>query len=87
MVDFDDAALTGLILALVEAAKRTGLPARYAPLLSLVLGIAAGGFILHPGDIVQGIVSGFAMGLAAVGLYSGAKNVVRRNQDGSESVH
>ena len=80
MVGFDDAALTGLILAMVEAAKRTGLPAKYAPLLSLVLGMAAGVFILQPGDIVQGIVSGVAMGLAAVGLYSSAKNVTKGSE-------
>ena len=75
MVGFDDAALVGLIMALVEAAKRTGLPAKYAPLLSLALGIAAGVFIMSPGDVIQGIWSGIAMGLSAVGLYSGVKNV------------
>lgn len=79
MVGFDDAALVGLIMALVEAAKRTGMPTRFAPLLALALGVVAGVFLVSPGDVVQGIVSGIAMGLASVGLYSGAKNVVRRD--------
>ena len=87
MVGFDDAAFVGLIMALVQLAKETGLSARFAPLLSLTLGIAAGVFVLSPGDVVQGVLSGIAMGLSAVGLYSGTKNVVRRNQDGSKSVH
>jgi len=75
MVGFDDAAFVGLIMALVQLAKETGLPARFAPLLALALGIAAGVFIMSPGDVIQGIWSGIAMGLSAVGLYSGTKNV------------
>src|SRR5690554_7580483 len=79
MVGFDDAALVGLIMALVEAAKRTGMPARFAPLLALALGVVAGVFLVSPGDVVQGVVWGIAMGLVFVGLYSGGKNVVRRD--------
>jgi len=58
-------------------AKRSGLPARWAPLLSLALGVAAGIFVVSPGDVVQGILAGVDIGLAAVGLFSGAKNVVK----------
>lgn len=64
-----------LILALVEGCKRAGLPAKYSPLLALVLGLVAGVFLLHPGDLAQGVVVGVAVGLAATGLYSGSKNV------------
>ena len=80
MVGFDDAAMVGLIMALVEAAKRTGMPARFAPLLALVLGIGAGVFFIAPGDYAQGILFGIALGLSAVGLYSGTKNVVRKEE-------
>ena len=82
MVGFDDAAIVGLIMALVQLAKETGLPARFAPLLALALGVVAGVFVLSPGDVVQGIVSGVAMGLAAVGLYSGSKNVFKKTENG-----
>jgi len=75
MVGFDDAALVGLIMALVQLAKETGFPAKYSPILALALGIAAGVFIISPGDVIQGIWYGIAMGLSAVGLYSGTKNV------------
>lgn len=77
MIGFDDAALTGIIVGLVQLAKETGLPARWAPLLSLALGVAAGIFVVSPGDVVQGILAGVAMGLAAVGLFSGVKNVAK----------
>jgi len=80
MVGFDDAVLTGLIVGLVELAKRSGLPARWAPLLSLALGVAAGIFVVSPGDVVQGILNGVAMGLAAVGLFSGVKNVAKGSE-------
>jgi len=80
MVGFDDAAVVGLIMALVQLAKESGFPARWAPLLSLALGVAAGIFVVSPGDVVQGILAGVAMGLAAVGLYSGAKNVTKGSE-------
>ena len=79
MVGFDDAALVGLIMALVEAAKRTGFPARYSPILALALGIAAGVFWVFPGDYVQGVWAGIVMGLSAIGLYSGPKNVFKKS--------
>jgi len=75
MVGLDDAALVGLIMALVQLAKQLGFPVKYSPILALALGIAAGVFIMSPGDVIQGIWSGIAMGLSAVGLYSGVKNV------------
>ena len=81
MVGFDDAAYVGLVMALVQLAKESGLPARFAPLLALALGIVAGVFFVSPGNLLQGILSGIGMGLSAVGLHSGVKNVVRR-EDG-----
>jgi len=78
MVGFDDAAIVGLIMALVQLAKETGLPARFAPLLALVLGVGAGVFFVAPGDYAQGVLSGVVLGLSAVGLYSGPKNVFKK---------
>lgn len=64
-----------VIVGLVEAGKKAGLPDKWSPLLSLVLGLVAGLAALFPGDPVQGVVVGLALGLSATGLYSGAKNV------------
>lgn len=81
MIGFDDATLLAAVMGLVEAAKRFGkLPNQFAPVLAIVLGIAAGVFYLSPGDLKQGILSGIVLGLTAVGLYSGSKNVVRSDQ-------
>lgn len=79
-MDFMDAevfgvALVPLILALVELCKRTGLPDKWSPVLSVVLGLLAGVFLLDTGDLYEGIVVGLALGLSATGLYSGTKNV------------
>lgn len=68
-------ALVPLILALVELFKRTGLPDKWSPVLSVVLGLLAGVFVLDTGDLYEGIVVGLALGLSATGLYSGTKNV------------
>lgn len=72
---FDDAALVAVITGLVELAKQSGFPKRFTPVLALALGIAAGVFYVSPGDLAAGILSGVVMGLAAVGLYSGPKNI------------
>lgn len=54
------------ILALVEAVKQVGLPSKYAAVVAIACG-AVFGFIL--GEVVTGVV----LGLAASGVYSGAK--------------
>ncbi|MFC4075212.1 hypothetical protein [Salinithrix halophila] len=76
MIGFDDAVLIAVITGLVELIKRSGLPKRFVPLLALALGIAAGVFYVSH-DLAQGILSGIVLGLSAVGLYSGPKNLVR----------
>lgn len=64
-----------LIIGLVEAAKRVGLPSKWSPVLAVVLGLLAGIMLLFPEDLRQGVVVGLALGLSATGLYSGAKNI------------
>ena len=60
-----------LVIGLVEVAKRAGLPSRFAPLLSLFLGV---GLMFAVGaDIIQATVLGLAVGLSASGLYSGVR--------------
>lgn len=64
-----------LILGLVEVSKRVGLPDKWSPLLSVVLGLISGLTVLFPGEPVKGVVVGLALGLSATGLYSGTKNI------------
>lgn len=72
---------SGVIVALVEGAKRLGLPARWAPLLALCLGLVCGisahlaavAPSVHPWYEAAG--GGIVLGLSAAGLYSGTKAI------------
>lgn len=55
------------IIAVVEVVKRAGMPSRFAPLLSAVLGITFG--LLLDLSVTGGAV-GLLFGLSASGLYS-----------------
>ncbi len=63
--------LLPLVLGLVQVAKMSGLNSRYAPALSLVLGILGSALIV--GIDAQAIVQGAIVGLMASGMWSGAK--------------
>lgn len=71
-------AVIPLIIGLVQALKQVGLPDQFAPLASIGLGLA-----LAIAQILTGaemtplavVLNGIAYGLAASGLYSGARAV------------
>ena len=86
-MDFDayDIAIVPLIVGLVALATSFGLPKRFAPLLSLALGLVAAFVYISPGNIPQAILSGITLGLSAVGLYSGSKNTFL-NSGGKEQT-
>lgn len=67
--------IIAIITGLGEAVKIAGLPIKLIPLFSILIGIPAGMFVVFPENLTYGIVSGVAMGLSAVGLFSSAKNV------------
>ena len=72
-------AIVALIIGIAEILKKIGLPAKYIPIIDVMLGIAAGicvyGLMLNH-DLANGALIGLAMGLSACGLFSGVKNVV-----------
>lgn len=70
--------LIPIVLGAVEVLKNVGLPQRFCPLASLGIGILLGGVYLSDGDIKKGVLKGIYIGLSAVGMYSGAKNVMRK---------
>lgn len=70
-----DIAIIPLIIALVALIVRLGFPKKYAPVIALALGIAAGFVYLAPGEPKKAVLYGIVAGLTAVGLYSGVKNV------------
>ena len=58
------------IIAVVEAIKKAGLPSKFAPLTSIAFGV---GF----GFISSDIITGLLFGLAASGIYSGFKTLIK----------
>lgn len=69
-------ALVPILIALIEVLKIAGLPSRYAPLFSLVLGVTGAAAVtmsVSPTTIVSGLV----VGLSASGLYAGTKATIQ----------
>lgn len=60
-----------VVVGVVQVIKSTGLPDRWAPLTSLVLGLGVG--ILAGGTPLVMVLGGLVIGLSASGMYSGAK--------------
>ena len=65
-----------LTIALVQFAKMLGLPAKFAPILAIVVGVVEGFIAFGLDDPVKSIVLGLVAGLSAIGIWSGTKNVV-----------
>lgn len=73
-----------IIIGLIEVVKTVcGLDSKLAPVLAIVLGLAASFGLAYYSDTVafEAVVTGLAIGLSAVGLYSGSKNVAERYRD------
>ena len=75
------ASQVALVIGISEIIKRLGLPAKFIPLVDLFLGQLSGigvfGLALGQG-IPNGIVIGLAIGLSACGLFSGIKNLTKK---------
>ena len=67
--------LVPIVIGLVEAVKRAGMPSRYAPVLALFFGVSGAYLItgaLSGVEVIQGVIAG----LSAVGLWSGVKSSI-----------
>lgn len=77
-------AVVPIILALVQAFKMIGLPHKYAPLVSIGVGILVGFIFRHEAqDLTQTILAGVVYGLSASGLFSGIKTTAHATQGNS----
>ncbi|HEY8394161.1 MAG TPA: hypothetical protein VIK92_05110 [Thermaerobacter sp.] len=65
-----------LITGVVELLKRQGMPAAWAPLAAIVLGVALSlGYAAAGGSLwFEAVIGGLATGLGSMGLYSGVKH-------------
>lgn len=71
-----DVTILPIIVALVAGLTRAGMPRKLAPAASVILGILAGLVYIAPHDPKEAVLIGVALGLASVGLHSGAKNTI-----------
>lgn len=67
--------LIPIIIGIVATLKMAGLPSRYAPILSLLLGMSLA-YFLSPIPNIENVMNGIVAGLSASGLYSGAKATI-----------
>lgn len=68
--------LTAVVIGLIEVFKQCGLPEKWCPIVSVILGMLAG-VIYASSSLEEGILVGIAIGLSACGLYSGVKNTIK----------
>ena len=73
-------ALVPILVGLNELLKRSGLPSRFIPLSSMLLGYFFAFFYLAPGDYKQALILGTVLGLSSIGLFSGTKNTLARSR-------
>ncbi len=73
--DYKGIAIIPIITMLVDVIKKAGLPKKFAPLTSTLLGVIFGVVFENNGDIKNGIITGLIMGMSASGLYSSGKEV------------
>lgn len=75
-MEINEAIVIPIIVGIVEMMKKMGLPGKYSPIVSIVLGI--GGIFLLGGFSVESGLRGLVFGLSASGLYSGSKAVLKK---------
>lgn len=78
-----DVALVPATMGITEVIKSVGLPSKYAPVVSLGVGIILG-VVTSPGEALRGVLTGIAIGLSASGLYSGTKALMESDEDGQD---
>lgn len=76
IINAGNVATIPVVIGLVSTLKIAFMADRYAPLASLVLGIA-GAFVFPATTIPLTILAGLVIGLSASGLYSGTKATVQ----------
>lgn len=75
-----DVAIVPVVVALVGLFGKLGVPARWLPAISLVLGLAGGFVYVAPADPKQAALVGIVIGLSAIGVHSGVKNTVQTRE-------
>lgn len=81
MIEITDVVVVAVIMGLVQLTKKLEwLPAKYLPLLSLILGIVAG-VIYFEGPIQNKVIFGIILGLSAAGLFDQSKIITKEGDE------
>jgi NhaP-type Na+/H+ or K+/H+ antiporter len=75
---FEIGIILAVIVALSQLAKNLGTPAKFIPLVNIVLGLAAGLFVLDIQTVQEQIMTGLMIGLSASGLFDQTKVVTKK---------
>ncbi len=69
-----------IIIGIIEALKNFGLDTKMAPVVAVILGLLISFGLSYYGETkaFEAVIMGLAVGLSAVGLYSGAKNTAEK---------
>jgi len=70
------AVLIAFTVGITEVIKRLGLPSKFSPLVSLIVGIGLAILALTD-TMTNKIITGIMCGLSASGLYSGANSTIK----------
>lgn len=76
----EDSIAIPVVVGLVEAFKVAGLPTKFAPLLSVILGVvySIGAIVVSAQtEQINAILKGVIIGLVSSGLYSGVKATIK----------
>ncbi|MEC1178532.1 hypothetical protein P9B03_08570 [Metasolibacillus meyeri] len=76
-----DATVIPAIIFVIWVIIQIGLPKKFAPVVALVIGVAAG--LALEGLSVEGLIVGVLLGAASVGFYSGTKNTIEGGTKGN----
>jgi len=71
------AVLLAIIIGLIQCLKGFGMDSKWSPVVAIFLGLIlqVGTVLYGETELFLGIINGLALGLAAVGLFSGTRSV------------
>ena len=76
----DSAVIIAIITGLIEVFKKLGLNTKFAPVISVILGLFFTFYVANYTINADIVINGLIIGLSACGLYSGAKTLIRGKQ-------
>lgn len=76
----DSAVIIAIITGLIEVFKKLGLNTKFAPVISVILGLFFVFYMANYTAIADIAINGLIIGLSACGLYSGAKTLIGGKQ-------